>query len=107
MATVTIESFYKNGNPAEGSVGDGATILMYSDTYPATIIARTAKTITVQQDNAKVIAGVWPDYQYAYTPNADGVVTLFRFSTKRGWVNKKMGRRLLIGTRRYYQDPTF
>jgi hypothetical protein len=105
MATITLEHLYKNGTSEQGKVGDGATILMYSDTHPATIIARTAKTLTVQEDNHKIESGTWPDFQYSYSPNPNGAITVFHWSAKKGW--QASGRRLLVGERRYYNDPTF
>jgi hypothetical protein len=105
MATITLAHLFKNGTSEEGKVGDGATILLYSDSYAVTIIARTAKSITVQEDNRHIASGTWPDFQYTYSRNPDGKVTIFRWSAKKGW--QAPGYRLLIGDRRYYQDPTF
>lgn len=107
MATITLEHLHRNGTPDIGKIGEGATILMYSDTYPCTIIARTGKTVTVQEDNHKIESGTWPDFDYSYSPNPEGPVTIFRWSNSHGWQNKNAGRKLLIGTRRYYRDPTF
>jgi len=38
-------------------VGDGATACGYSDNKAATIVARTAKTITIQYDKATILNG--------------------------------------------------
>lgn len=105
MATITLDHLFKNGTAEEGKIGDGATVLLYSDTYPATVIARTPKSITVQEDNHKIESGTWPDFQYSYTPNPEGKITVFHWSAKKGW--QAPGYRLLIGRRRYYNDPSF
>lgn len=105
MATITMDHLYKNGKPADAKIGDAATILWYSDTTPATIIARTPKSLTVQEDSHKVASGTWPDFTYEYERNPDGVIRKFHWSEKKGW--QAEGLRLLVGNRRYYRDPTF
>lgn len=105
MATITLSHLCRNGTPEEGKIGDGATILLYSDSYAATIISRTPKSITVQEDSRQLESGEFPDFHYLYDRDPSGRVTTFHWSNKKGW--QAPGYRLLIGTRRHYIDPTF
>jgi hypothetical protein len=108
MATITMDHFCKNGDHTKGAIGDGCTLLLYSDTYPATIVKRTPKTLTVQVDQETIVGGKWPDLEYTYAPNPKGDITTYFWSDKHGWVNNKAtARRCLVGERRYYRDPTF
>lgn len=98
---------------------DAATMIGWSDRNPATIVKRTAKTITVQPDNI--------DNMYA--PGTDGYaqgrgdVMIFRRNTladERVYTLRKNGRwirqgqpantrgaSLTVGRRDYYRDPSF
>jgi hypothetical protein len=105
MPTITYQHLCRNTDPTTAKVGDGCTILWYTDTQPATIISRTAKSLTVQVDAHKIESGEWPNFRYSYTPDPEGVVTKFHWSATKGW--QARGTRLLVGDRRYYQDPTF
>ena len=107
MATITIDHLYHNGTPEQGRIGDAATILYCSDSHPVPIISRTAKSITVREDSHKIESGTWPDFTYSYSPNPAGEVKTYHWSDKKGWQDKNGGTRLLVGHRRYYQDPTF
>lgn len=68
-------------------VGDGLTIPGYTDAYAGTIIKKTAKTITVQEDDAELLNGDKLEFhvggfsahcsnqwaqEYRYNPNPNG-----------------------------------
>lgn len=65
-------------------VGDGATILGWSDRHPATVVAvfKQGKYdfVQVQSDNYKRIDknGMSESQEYEYTPNPDGSVSTYR-----------------------------
>ncbi len=87
-------------------VGDGATILQWTDRTAGTVIRVTSTQIHVQEDHAKrTDANGWSDMQtYAYTPNPDGPVYIFR-RTRCGW--RAQGAGLMLGQRSQYHDYSF
>jgi len=103
----------------EPAVGDGATILGWTDRYAATVISVENGIVTVQQDNAKRVDknGFSEDQTYEYTPNPQGVTYSYRkgkdgqwqrvvFNTETGRWNKRDGA-IRLGVREEYWDPTF
>lgn len=98
---------------------DAATMNGWSDRRPATIVKRTAKTITVQEDNTDHMNAPGTD-GYA---QGHGDVMIFRRNTlaaERVYTLRKNGRwiasgspanargaSLTIGRRSYYRDPSF
>ena len=104
----------RNTMPIKPEIGMGATWNSGSDCYPCTIIAmsKSGKTVTLQDDECKVISGHQDDgtacYEYSRCPNGriqgatmrkDGGYRLKGFSKGYGYVN--------IGIRRRYYDPSF
>jgi hypothetical protein len=102
----------------DADAADAATINGWSDRNPATIIKRTAKTITVQRDNTAHMSGEGHD---AYA-NGKGQVTVFTrdaaapeetytLRSNGRWIRTgqpaKSASSLTIGTRDYYRDPSF
>jgi hypothetical protein len=108
-------------------VGMGATILGWTDRYPATIIAvRDRKDggwdIDVQEDNCKRTDknGFSEMQNYDYSPNPNGYVSHYRFVPTTGrWVGMRLnaetgrwnvvrdGNGLRIGQREKYHDFSF
>ncbi len=90
-------------------VGMGATILMWSDRNPATIVwvSPSGKTIKIQQDTYRRTDqnGNSEEQSYEYSRNPDALVETARL-TKRGW-RLKGGGGILLGRREEYRDPTF
>jgi hypothetical protein len=84
------------------NIGDGATISVGSDCYPATVIKKTACTVTVQRDQHHCAA---PGAPFTYTSDPNGTTDVVRL-TKRGW---RIGRCMPVhfGHRRFYYDPSF
>ena len=83
----------------EMEVGDGATIRLYSDRHACTVIKRTAKTLTVQQDKATLDPNFKPEWveggfaghctnqdqqTYTYERDKKGSITVFHWSEKNG-----------------------
>jgi len=111
------------GQP-EPKVGDGATILGWTDRHPATVIEVTATkqgwVVAVQEDHAKRTDsnGMSEMQEYEYTPNPNGYVSHFRLEEGKGWCQVRPGKRpgswkriavggVLIGQRRKYYDFSF
>lgn len=107
MAGSLINSIIGSGTGVDIKVGDGATILCYSDRHAATIVKVTAKQIHVQQDKATRIDknGLSEIQEYSYERDETASVQIFRL-TKRGWRNSN-GDGLRIGERLEYYDPSF
>jgi hypothetical protein len=97
---------------------DAATVSIGSDREPATIVKRTAKTITIQRDRVSNMSGPGHD---AYA-NGKGQVVIFQrdydaplevytLRDNGRWIRKgdpKTARGGLgIGRRDYYRDPHF
>lgn len=95
------------GGRIEPAVGMGATILCWTDRHAATIVRVTRCQVHVQYDNAKRTDenGMSECQTYAYTPNPNGAVVVFR-KTKRGW-RSRCGNGLLVGERCHYHDFSF
>lgn len=109
------------------TVGDGATILQWTDRDAATVIAveevKGGWIVTVQEDNAKRTDtnGMSESQTYEYTPNPEGSKYSFRSvdssqwrqvrkNEKGRWVYvgpKGEGYGLTIGTRKKYHDFSF
>lgn len=83
----------------ELAVGDGCTYHLYSDAHACTVIKRTAKTITIQEDKATLDPNFKPifveggfaghcinqsEQSYIYERNANGKIITARWSEKRG-----------------------
>jgi hypothetical protein len=117
-----IQSRATIGQPVP-EVGMGATILGWTDRYPATIIdvqiIKGRVYVTVQEDHAKMISGDYynpGEYEFTRNPAASFQTwrttengmwegTLFNAKTKR-WV-KNRGNGLRVGDRDRYNDPHF
>lgn len=98
----------KQTRTADIELGTGACYAIGSDRYPATVIAKTASTITVQNDT--FTAGESHNYFGAqvwnFSPNPNGHTMTCRWSTKRNaWVHGSY--RIHIGARGAYQNPSF
>ncbi len=98
-----IESRFAQPTP---EVGMGATILGWTDRYPATIVKVTPCQVHVQEDFAVRTDsnGMSESQEYEYSPNPKAHVEIFR-KTKRGW--RSGSRCLSIGRREKYYDFSF
>jgi hypothetical protein len=97
-------------------VGDGATILSWSDRHAGTVIAiEKTGEIKVQQDTAKVVSGSPHDGSavYEYERNPEGTVLTFKAVSRgkdKGKIRengRKDGRSVIFGRREEYFDPHF
>lgn len=90
-------------------IGDGVTILHWTDRTAATVVwvSKTGKTVHIQEDNAKRTDsnGMSECQTYEFTRNTDAVVMHARLTPK-GWKIVK-GNRILIGRRDAYYDYSF
>ncbi len=95
-------------NPAP-KVGDGATILGWTDRHPATVVfvSENGKTIHLQEDDAKRTDsnGMSECQSYLFVPNPKAPVQIARLTPK-GWKIVK-GSRVLVGHREKYHDFSF
>jgi len=87
-------------------VGDGATVILWTDRYAGTIVKITRCQIHVQRDTAvrkgEVVMSESQDY--TYSPDLKGQVYIFR-KTKHGYKSGSFG--LCIGHRDEYYDYSF
>lgn len=98
------------------TVGDGATVVLYTDRHAYTVIKVTAKTITIQRDKAIADPGWTPDFTpggflghtsndrdraYTYEADPEGGTLVARL-TKTGW--RTGGRRVLPGRHEFYDS---
>ena len=90
---------YKVAERYEVKVGDGVTYHLYSDSQACTVIKRTAKTITIQEDKATLDPNFKPEFvvggfaghctnqneqTYTYESDPNGRTITARWSEKRG-----------------------
>ena len=73
-----IASRYKQETP---EVGMGATILAWTDRYPATVIEVDGDIIKIQEDNYERVDnnGMSESQDYKFTPNPNGAIRIFKF----------------------------
>jgi hypothetical protein len=98
-----------NSKPRTPQVGDGATLLSWTDRHPATVVwvSPSGKTIHVQEDDAvrSDDNGMSEVQSYTFTPNPNAAKKVARLTPK-GWKILK-GSRVLIGHREKYHDYSF
>jgi len=87
-------------------IGEGATIILWTDRYAGTIIKITRCQIHVQRDVAvrQDDRGMCETQDYTYRPDPQGPLYIFR-KTKRGYKAGSCG--LVIGERDEYYDYSF
>lgn len=99
--------------PSTPTVGMGATILMWSDRYPATIVAVKDKQITLQEDTATRTDknGMSESQQYEFKPNPDGRIFNATLRKNGTYVleggSMRSGTIIRIGRRDRYYDFSF
>lgn len=88
---------------------DAVTFGWGSDSYPGTIIKRTAKTITFQEDRAVRTDGNGQSeaQSYTYLRNVDGKIHRAHLDSRGNYNSKTAGRCICVGKRRMYRDPSF
>lgn len=111
-----LEKEYQTALNSEVKVGDGITIILYSDAHAYTIIKRTATTITIQRDKATLKEGFKPEIipmgfagrcmnnyeqDYDYERDEDGSTKVLHWSEKYGnWITK--GGSVSLGRHEFY-----
>lgn len=92
-------------------VGDGATISIGSDRFPATIVEVLENgKVRIQQDNYKLVSGTEQDGSavYSYSPDKDGNKYLCYQDQRGNWkVWGDLNKHVALGSRRRYNDPHF
>lgn len=109
-------------NQVNLKVGDGVTCRMWSDAHAFTVIKRTAKTITIQQDEAilskdfkpEIIPGGFAgvcvnmyDQSYTYERNPNGKTYTCRWSDKLGGFKNPLGNGCVCIGRHEFYDYNF
>ncbi len=95
------------------TIGQGATIAMWSDRHAGTIIDVAGNTVVFQQDKATRVDknGMSESQSYEYAPNPQGKITIFTKRKNGQYVQKgsgmKTGQRLQIGYRSEHYDYSF
>ena len=103
------------GSGTAPKVGEGATILGWTDRHAATVIevSKSGKAVSVQRDTQNRIDknGMSDMQEYECTPNPNGCRQTFTLRANGAWVEKgqpmRGGARLSIGERRPYFDFSF
>lgn len=101
--------------PAVPEVGMGATVLMFSDREPATvvIIAPNGKQIGIQRDNAKRTDtnGMSESQDWEFSPNPTAAIEYYTLRKNGQWIKEgnsmKNGEVILLGHRDKYYDFSF
>lgn len=103
--------------PANIQIGDGVTVRLWSDAYAATVIKRTALTVTVRRDKATLDPNFKPEWiaggfaghcvnqdeqTYTYEEDPNGEIFTFRWSRKYGSYGTPGNLRLTKGRREFY-----
>jgi hypothetical protein len=97
---------------------DAATVNSWSDRNPATIVKRTAKTITVQRDDTAQMSGDAHDAHangrgeiVVYVRDYDAPLEVYTLRNNGRWVRQGQPANsrasLTIGHRSFYRDPSF
>lgn len=106
MSTGGLMNLLMDGDEIIPNVGDGATVLLWTDRQAGTVISVTPKEIVVQEDFAIRTDKNGPSdsQEYRYERDPDGIKHVFRM-TKNGWKSNGMGVR--FGVRNHYYDYGF
>lgn len=94
-------------------VGMGATYVVGTDRYPATVVKVGPKTVTVSMDSVKPVGELHGVTQFGFTSNEPTSENTKVFTLRQNgkWVQKgapmKSTCTLYLGDRSYYLDPHF
>jgi hypothetical protein len=115
-----INHVMSDGNGLTPTVGMGATILGWTDRYPATVVDVQGDVIFVQEDTATRLDknGLSEAQDYSYSPNPCAKLRTFKrdktgrwracdMSTAKRWVFQPGGKQLILGRREKYHDYSF
>ena len=94
------------------AVGDGATILHWTDRTACTVISVSPKTIVLQEDKSTRTDkfGMSDQQEYGYTPNVKGAKSTFTLRKNGKWIklgDSMKGTQCIIGKRDQYYDYSF
>lgn len=110
-----VNALYGSANQADPQVGDGATVLGWTDRHAATIVevSNNGKTIVIQEDDAKRVDsnGMSESQTYEFTPNPNAPRKTYTRRKNGQYVRQgdpmKGGGRILVGRRDHYYDFSF
>ena len=113
-----INQFTGTPTDYEPKVGDGATILYWTDRRAYTIVevgkrpGQNGNYVILQRDKATPAEGEkWPVTQYDYAPDPNGAKQVFTKRRNGQWIADgspmKGGTRAALGYRNEYTDPSF
>lgn len=86
-------------------VGDYVSLCSWTDWHSYKVIARTAKTLTIQENKQTHFKESWQDGELESEDDPNGATTKLCWSEKHHWWHKK-SYRVALG-KRDYEDPTF
>lgn len=115
MWTGSLVNLITPSNPATPTVGQGGTILGWSDRSPCTVVevSPSGKTVVVQDDSYTRTDsnGMSESQDYTFTPNPNGGKTTYTLRKNGRWVVKgqgmNAGNHLSLGKRDRYYDFSF
>ena len=99
------------------AVGDGVTVCYWTDRNAGTVIKRTAKSLTIQQDKATLVPEFKPNFivggfaahctnqseqKYTYAPNPDGRIFKAYWSEKKKGFYADKCLRVIAGRHEFY-----
>lgn len=103
--------------PATAKVGDGATVVLYSDMYAGTIVKVTKSTITIRRDKATLDPSFKPEFivggfaghctnqsdqSYTYEPDENGQEYTLHWSKKYNSYGRPNDLRAIKGRHEFY-----
>ena len=103
--------------PTNAKVGDGATVVLWSDRYACTITKVTRCTITMRRDKAAISPDFKPDFipggffgtvinqdeqEWTYEPNPDGTEYKFNWSKKYQMYGQPNNMKAIKGRHEFY-----
>lgn len=112
MWTGSLMSLVMDGGPMP-RVGDGATMLHWTDRTAGTVIEVTPKRIVFQEDVSvrTDTNGMSENQSYDYSRNPNGATYVFTLRQNGRWVESgagmKSGRGIRLGIRETYYDFSF
>ena len=107
-----VNHLYLNSNNPLPAVGDGATILYWTDRQACTVVEVSPKRVVVQEDKTTRTdsLGMGDAQSYSYEANLEGPKHTFTLRNNGRWVRQgdtKRGTGIRFGTRDQYHDYGF
>lgn len=104
-----VNRFLEHSLSPKPEVGMGATIHMWSDRYPATVVAvsDSGKTVTLREDKVTDWEPHPSGYGKAFADDPSGRTFRARIRKNGTWRTMGAGEGVTLGSRAAYRDPHF